>query len=619
MYKKSLKMKNQNLNLVNYNQNDIFWKDFVNLPENPYRLDKSLDSFKCMFIFPTIKKDISKQYYPLSFGHMASLLRMNHGDAKILVQDIENYDSNEFANYDLICFYPMTALFNQTMEMSEKIKRDHPNSKICFFNSDQHQHEMLLCNPEAQNFGRKMMERYSSLDFILIGESESSFIQLCDRLNKQDSDFRDVPACLYREEEEIKVSEKPIESINFEFIPFASRDYLEKSISSGINQQSIRIQSTRGCVSPCLYCAESHSNITKGGRKKPLLIEDVSKFVDEIKLLQEKYGGVFFNIIDSSFEDPGKKGIERINEFCDQIQERNIEASFKVHLRADSIKKMSNEFLNKLKYTGIDVVICGVESPLEKELKSYRKIATLEESTEGLKRLNEIGKFFALQGYIMFSPVLELQDLPEKINFLKKIHHGWDYYNLSNNILVYPGTAYDKYLKERGLILEHDELAAIIPYHFKDERVGIVAREINKLKINYPKVISLQHSLFDSMNVFSRYHNKMNKHLHVNEKAFTRFKMNLKEILYEVEDRYHLVFSDFIDLAGSDYSEEKANLIGNKHINKYILNLSNKADNNLKSFLEGCERKNLSTDKLYLKTWMSIITSQVNASGGKIS
>ena len=39
-------------NLGNYDENRIFWKDFIDIPENPYKLETNMGSFNCLFGLP---------------------------------------------------------------------------------------------------------------------------------------------------------------------------------------------------------------------------------------------------------------------------------------------------------------------------------------------------------------------------------------------------------------------------------------------------------------------------------------------------------------------------------------------------------------------------------------
>lgn len=608
------------INLKNYNNNDIFWRDFVNLQDNPYKLKTNLNGFKCLLIFPTKKDDISKNDYPLPLGHMASLLRMNNAKVDILLQNVEDYNIN-FGEYDLICFYPMIALFEKTLEFTKKLRLNNPLTKICFFNSDQHQHEMILCNPQAKEFAREIMEKVPAIDFILVGEAEISFIKLCEKIYNKESNISNIPSCLYKDSDQIKISEEPIKPVNFEFLPFPARDFLEKTISpEGINTHSPRIQSTRGCIAGCLYCVESWVNITNEGRKVPILYRDIIKTIDEIELLYKYYKVIFFNIIDSSFEDPGKKGIERMKLFFEEVLKRNIKASFKIHLRIETIAKLDETFFKLIKEAGVDILVIGIESGLEKELKSYKKIATVVENIENIKKLNDFdGIFFSVLGHMMFSPILTLEDLPKKMDFLKKINYAWDYLLLSHSIIIYRGTKYYEYIKKKGLVKNNNKFSPIIPYNFKDDRVNYVSDELNKIKRKCPEIMLLNNSLYDSLNIISRYSNKINQHLWKDKKTFIEFKEEIKKILLELESIYYGYFMDLVELAKAKWSDKKAEELFEKRIKETVPNILTRIQQLITNFFENYEKKGLSTRKLYLKTWKSIILTQINISGGKLN
>lgn len=602
-----------------YNKNDIFWKTFAGLPGNSYLLEAKLRSFNCLFVFLTRKTSTFSGDYPIALGYMASLLRMNGAKAKILVQYADSYDEGSFSGFDMICFYPMVALLQETADFAAKVKADNPEVPICFFNSEQHQHEMLFCVPKAVDIGLHVMERSKAVDFILIGEAEYSFLKLCEQLAFNRKDFNSIPRCLFREGDAIRLSEEPIRPVDFDYLPYPSRDYLEQTMSDdGINSSSVRVQSSRGCVSRCLYCVESSSNITSGGRKKIWTGRHIVKFVDEIEMLSKDYGIVFFNVIDSSFEDPGKNGIERMNIFCDEILSRNINASFKIHLRVETISKLSDDFIVKLKDAGCDVLILGVESGLEHELRSYKKITTVQENIDNCKRLESFGKFFLLLGHMMFSPFLKLDHLPLKIEFLKKLRHGWDYMNVSNNLLAFAGTAYHELIKEKGLAAGNDIFSGTVSYRYEDERIRLVSDEMGSLKIRCPEVIHLNNLFYDALNMKARYLNKMNSHLWNDESIFNKFAVGIDEMLRTTEDVYADYFLLLVDLADSGWSEAKADRLFRDMIHDKIPSLAESARILIEDFVSGFEKRGLSTGRLYLKTWMSIINTQINTASGKI-
>ena len=111
------------------NKNDDFlWHKVGNL---------SVSNFKCLFVYLVHQNSFSKWDYPIAFGYIAPLLLMNGASATIAIKDIKVYKLDIF---------------------SVKIKNDHPYLRICLFNSEQHQHEMLLCSPKAEDFARILME-----------------------------------------------------------------------------------------------------------------------------------------------------------------------------------------------------------------------------------------------------------------------------------------------------------------------------------------------------------------------------------------------------------------------------------------------------------------------------
>jgi radical SAM superfamily enzyme YgiQ (UPF0313 family) len=604
---------------TDYNKMDIFWKDFVNLKENLYVSDVDMTGFKCLMVYFTVEDDLSKYDYPIALGYMASILRMNNAEVRILIQNIEKYDSEVFSEYDLICFYPMTFLFDRILTYSEKVKKDNPTARLCYFNSDQHQHEMLLCTPHAVNFAETFLRQNPFIDYVLIGEAEKSLLMLCEKLIRKDYNLAGIPSCLYRQQKEIKHSEKPAEPVNFYYLPFASRDYLEKGITpKGFNVFSPRIQSSRGCVSGCSYCVESAANLSASGRKKAWLGRDIIRLVDEIELLSRDFKVVFFNIIDSSFEDPGKKGVERMRLFMNEILSRNIEASLKIHLRAETVDELSDDDLQKMKEAGIDILVVGVESGIERELRSYNKRTTSQKTYENILRLDKFNRFFTILGHMMFSACLTLEELYQKVDYLKSIHRGWDYLNMSNNVLVFRGTAYHEYIKKMNLELPTSSLSAVIPYRYEDARVEYVAKEMGELKQKCPDVIYLNNLLYDAQNIISRHYNKMNKHLWENERYFVQFKENISCVLIDVENVFVKYFTSVVDLASSRWSSEEADLLYSQHIQDYFPYAFNKTKRLIDDFIESHAKAGLCTERVYLKTWMSLINTKANTSQGQL-
>ena len=612
-------MKNSRAASSSYDSQDLFWKTFASRPGNPYLLAQKLNGLKTLFLFVTRETDRSRDDFPIALGYMASLVRMNGGTADIRAHDITaEHAPSSLAPYQLVCIYPMVASLTDVFALSAEIRQANPNAKICLFNSEQHQHEMLLNSPQASSLAEQMMELAPSIDVILVGESEWAFIHLCGELASGQPNLQRVPSCVYREQGTVRRSPTQIKSVDFEFLPFPARDFLEQGkTSEGYNLRSPRIQSARGCVAPCLYCIESTSNITANGRKVPLLRRRIEDFVDEIEALHRNFHVVFFNVIDSSFEDAGKRGIERMNAFCDEMQKREIQASFKIHLRAETVCKLTDELLAKLKATGVDVVGIGVESGLPDELASYKKIATVDESRRAVLRVEARDRFFCIVGHMMFSPVLELEDLPKKVDFLKEINRCWDYLDMSNNVIIFPGTAYHQAMMERGLVYDYERFSGSVPYRFKDPRVENIASSMGELKGRCPNIIEFNNKIYDAMNIASRFQNSMNRHLQAHPEPYQQFRERVEQLRQEASAVLSTYFLELVELARRGWDAKEAESLYARSIPLFYDSVAKDLNEEIDRLVETYEKAKLSTTRLTLRTWMSIINTEVNTASGR--
>jgi len=601
-----------------HDANDCFWNGFARKPGNPYILPHGLSSFRSLFVHLTHKNDLSSEEYPIAFGTMASLVRMNGGTAAIDFCDPSKFNAGKFTGYNLISFFPTVTHMEDIIRLAKTIKNAVPDSHICLLNSEQHQHELLLGVPRSPDLASNLMAQCPEIDFILVGEAEDSFLMLCSKIWSGGNGYQEIDGCFFRNDDGVVSSGQiPGKPVDFEYLPYPSRDHLEKSIgASGINTRSVRVQSSRGCVSACRYCVESSANKM---RKKPWSGRSVVTFVDEIELLARKYGVLFFNIMDSSFEDPGARGIERMRAFSMEIRERRLRVSFKMHFRAETFDNLDDGFMCELKDAGADVLVIGAESGLARELKSYNKIATAEKTASCINKIDRFGRFFALTGHMMFSAFLQLDELPEKAGFLRRINRGWDYLNLSNNLLVFRGTAYHDHLIRHGLALDAPARAPLIPYRFEDGRIRDVARETGSIKARCPAVIGLQNAFYDARNIESRYFNRINAHLWGMEAHFESFRRRLDGISGDVQDVYLGYFMRLVELAGAGWNQDSADILFDEYISKSIPVFYASMQDCIKQLLDACHSKALTTDRLLLKTWMSLINSDVNTSGGGVA
>ncbi len=596
-----------------YDLDSDFWKPFRELRGSSYRSSADLSMFRCLLVHLTQPGDYSKNEYPLSLGQMASILRMNGARVTIRIEDAQVPPVDNYSGYDLIAFYPMATLLPRLLGLIERISNEVTGSRIVLFNSEQHQHENLLGVPAAPIFARELLEEHSGVDAVLVGEAEASLLALCETVATRRCDLARVPGLVYRADDgRVCESLEPAAPIDFRYLPFPARDHLEETISaSGCNRMSVRIQGSRGCLARCAYCVEGTSNRV-GVLSKPWVGRPRETVLDEIELLSRRFGVCFFNVIDSSFEDPGRGGLRRMVEFAEGVIARGVAASFKIHLRSETVLKLEPSQLATLKRAGVDVVIIGAESGLANELESYRKIATAEQTRDAVARMDRAGPFFTLLGHIMFSPVLELEHLEPKLDYLRSLGRTWDYLNLANNVLVYRGTIYHETLEGLGLADPVKRGQALVSYRYRDDRVALVADRMGRLKRECPEVSALQNLVYDTFNVHARFYNPMNRPLRAREDAFLDWWRSASEARSQLGSLLEAYFEQLVDEAAGGASADVGFIL------RPIKTLLDEQRESLADFRADLDRQGLETGTLFLQTWLSLINTEVNSARGQV-
>lgn len=590
------------------------WQRVAHAPGNPYFLgERALAGLNCLFAWFHHGEAFSPNAFPLAFGIMASLVRMNGGRASLAAIDPERPEPTAFQGYDLIGFFPQAADLPALERACRAAAAANPRAPIVLFNSEQHQHEMLLCSPKAEALGRMLLERLPEASVCLLGEAEYSFVRLCQAVRAGDG-LETTPAALYRSGGRILLSAPPQRPVDFSFLPFPARDGLEtRQGPDGVNTASVRVQSSRGCTATCLYCAESRANLPGGGRRKAWIGKPLDLFVAEIRELCDRYGAYYYNINDSSFEDPGAEGLSRMRAFCTAVADQGIVASFKIHLRVETLDRLDDADLDRLKRAGVDVIIMGVESGLASELAFYRKRATVDAMRRGVDRLDHDGRFFPLLGHMMFSPVLRLEDLPAKTAFLRRIRRGWDYLNLSNNLLVHYGTAYHDALRREGLDAAQGAVFPVVPYRYRDPRVQTVAEEISGLRGRIETVMPLQHLLYDACNLLARTGNPANRHLEAAAADIAAYRRSVATVQRRLEDAYIGYMDRLVDSVAQDGPRPDI-----APLDRDVRRLYQALAGEHAGLLSALRAKGLATSRLCLTTWLSVINVGKNTSGGRV-
>lgn len=431
--------------------------------------------------------------------------------------------------FSYVIIHPMISTLNFLSQIISECRARFRGADIVLQNSDQHQHEKLIGGPESAAIAAHLLEIEPGPDWVIRGYAEHALISL-----------------LLGRPTLVVSSREGNGMLREKFFTMDSLPLIElpKKSTKAPAGRSIRVQRSRGCLSGCTYCIEGQANRSIK-TELPWDGMSIENFVSRLARLK-KDGFFFINLMDSSFEDPGRRGLNDLRNFCDLLIARELQLSFKMHLRAENALKLTKTDLNLLKHAGVDVLVTGIESSQEKELQFLGKIATQEINSKAVKHLEEPHLFCNIFGYMMFSPIVSSFDILEKVQFLRDINRSWDFLNLTNKVLVFWGSVLHRQLEQQKLIRSAGITAGYVDYAFKHPEIEHVVLRINALKNRRPEFMRLNNLIYDAMNLESRFKNPANaQYLSTVGAAFDEFQTALHKRQTYLNKLYSSGFEHF--------------------------------------------------------------------------
>lgn len=267
------------------------------------------------------------------------------------------------------------------------------------------------------------LKRFPSVDSVIKGEGENSFLDLIDDLNAGKKE-RKIYECRRLDDlSEVRLSSK----------------FSGLSIGINPNEQFKYIITSRGCPNSCTYC----SSPAYWTRK--VTYSSVDDIISEIKYLQNRYGIIYFGIRDDNFTL--KKS--RVMEFCDKLIKNKIYIMWNCQSRVDTI---DFEMLTAMKLSGLEHIQFGVESGSEKILSLYDKKITPDKIISASEMVRRAGVYLSI--YLMCGVFEETKaDIRKTKELIGKILPG-DV--LVSPVAYYPGTALYNQAVKKGLISDSD-------------------------------------------------------------------------------------------------------------------------------------------------------------------
>jgi len=262
--------------------------------------------------------------------------------------------------------------------------------------------------PHATFFPETILKQEWSCDFVISGYASQSFYNFISHL-KNNTEPSAVKGVTFRKGTNIVHNPREdtkFEQINYRDIPYnLIKDY---SVYGQLEQNKIifSMYSAMGCPYKCSFCSSpaEYTNIT-GKKWVPLSVTEV---VDHIEHVISKYNASYIYFIDDdSFVD-----LQHVENIIDEINRRNIKIKLGFRgARINEIKKMTDDFLNKLAQAGTDILHIGVESGSDRILQLIHKDSTVNDINACNKKLAKHPEIIAAYNFIVGFPTETMDDL----------------------------------------------------------------------------------------------------------------------------------------------------------------------------------------------------------------
>ena len=291
------------------------------------------------------------------------------------------------------------------------------------------------------NARRSLMD-YPEIDYVVLGEGEITLLELVRALERGIDPSR-VKGLAFRSRNRVRITqERPlIEDLDTLPMPAYHKLPMDKYRFVVWGSEICVTTSSRGCPFHCRFCTEQRiwRNRWRG--------RSASKLVDEMELLNEKYGVKVIWFGDDCFNLNRKRN----EKFLDELEQRALNMKWFIETRVDTLLRDA-DLVPRMAKLGLFYVFLGAESSSEDDLGYLNKDIKLEETKKAvaLLRKNDV---ISHTNFIVGLPYDTKQSIRRTIDFAR---------SLDPNVAVFtpltpfPGTdLYDELVK-LGLLIEPD-------------------------------------------------------------------------------------------------------------------------------------------------------------------
>ena len=328
----------------------------------------------------------------IPFETMLKLIREKNPDVVVLGDILHSYGGFAVQKY-----------FN---EAAAAIKKTLPSVKI------------VVGGLWYSSLSTETLEQNPAIDFVVMGEGELTFNELMEALNKGRADFENIPGLASRKNG--AVASGPVRELieDLDSLPLPAYDLfpMDKYVGHTYWKPFVEIVTSRGCTHGCTFCYEWSEHDPRGIKNfNRWRAKSAQRVVDEVELLEKKFGTKVMVIQEDNFNINGK----RVREFCEKKIKRGLKMKW-VSLGCASDWVRLERDIPLMKKAGMFMGVFGIEVASDDELRKLDKGITVDQiyKTIDILRKNDI----AIVGDIMIGFDYDTEKIiKERFEFAEKV------------------------------------------------------------------------------------------------------------------------------------------------------------------------------------------------------
>lgn len=411
----------------------------------------------------------------LGLGLIAANLRKNGYITDLIDLRVQKISEKEIANLLANTGYDLVGMSINYATMPSAIKI------VQYLTGLPEKRPFIVLGGEHTTYSdHETLKFYRNVDGIIRGEGEATFVDLATALENK-KPLSEVEGLTYKDDDKIIQNKNRTPVHEIDKLPFASRDIAKQAINADIPIE-IGILAQRGCPFPCSFC---NAQRFLGNEVMVLRSRTAQNVVDEMEellpLFENSYNLLRF--YDATFVTKSKSSRKWIDEFCNEIEKRNLKIAFDTFIRTDSFhfhKEEDQQLLLRLRNIGMVSTYLGLEAGDDEQLSLYNKKIVSATSEQAYGILKKYGMSGSTNGFILFHQTVTMDQIKNSLNFLHRIGLA-TVWNLSSRGETLPGIK----LNNETDMFPRKTLWDVANYHFIDSHVERLYNFLTWMKENY--------------------------------------------------------------------------------------------------------------------------------------